>query len=395
MLIYVRRHYQGVGGGIFRLMIVLGVLTRGALGALRRFIGRALPIVFDMAIIAATLFMVKTVWAHFYFDDPDHFDRRFTIFNIPLYAGLWWLFLFLSGAHDTQRSTRRIVNGMVFGTIAVLLVYAMLPLELRSSRAVILLSAAAASVLLILTSAAWRYIRKIGVAKRTAVVGNAAEVNRIMEILNRSTGKAVVVGWITVDNGTAGPDMLGHVSQLPMLVRDHGIRELVFSQDLPFSEINFWMSRIGPSVSYRISVSGSDQIVGSDSRKQQGKLYQAQVEFALAYPMHRRLKRILDILVAVVCIIIWPIGQLLGRKALASWHTCISVFRHELTWVGYHPNDPQAERLPSIPEGVIYPATLDLLHEPSEIHMINYIYAREYTMWKDIDVILRNISKLV
>jgi hypothetical protein len=71
------------------------------------------------------------------------------------------------------------------------------------------------------------------------------------------------------------------------------------------------------------------------------------------------------------------------------------ILRGRKTWVGYHPNDQQSDRLPVIPEGIIHPGTLDILREPSEIQMINYIYAREYTVWKDVDIILRNLSKLV
>jgi hypothetical protein len=395
MLIYVRKHYEGVGGQIFQLMIILGVLTRGALGALRRFARRALPVVIDAVLIVLILVVVKVFWAQLYFADVDHFDRRFTIFNIPVYAGLWLLFLFLSGAHDVQRNARRIINGMVFGTIAILLVYAMLPLEFRSSRAVIVLSAVWATVLLILSTGLWRLIKKVGMARRIAVVGNFNEVKRIMEILNRSASRSVVVGWIAVDDDPGNADMMGHVSQLQTLTHDHRVEELVFSQDLPFSEINYWMSRIGPSVSYRISSTGSDQIVGSDSRKEQGKLYQAHVEFGLSYPMHRRLKRILDIFVTVICLIVSPFARLLGGAKGVSLRAYGEILRGRKTWVGYHPNDQQSDRLPVIPEGIIHPGTLDILREPSEIQMINYIYAREYTVWKDVDIILRNLSKLV
>jgi len=396
MLIYVRKHYRGTGGRLFKMMIMLGVFVRAVLSAVRRFVARGFPLFIDAVIIVLTLLLVKDYWAQLYFTDPSHFDKQFLQFNLPLYGALWLLFLFLCGAHDLQRNGRRIFNGILIGTLAILVVYAMLPLDFRSSRAVILISAACITLLLISGNALWDFIKGIGRPRRVAIVGGEKEVKRIMEILNRAGGKSVIAGWVAVDDAVAGPDLIGHISQLQDLVRDHRIDELVFSQDLSFHETNQWMSRIGPSVSYRISSSGSDQIVGSDSKKEQGKLYQARVEFALAYPMQRRLKRIADVSIALVLMLTWPVTRIFGIRNPAAWRNVVHVFQGNMTWVSYFPTDAQLSELPSLCSGILYPApNVEIPRQAGEVHMINYIYAREYTVWKDLDLILRNLSRLI
>jgi hypothetical protein len=178
------------------------------------------------------------------------------------------------------------------------------------------------------------------------------------------------------------------------IVRDHRLGELVFSQDLAFEEINAWMSRLGPSIAYRVSSSGSGQIVGSDSRKEQGKLYTAKVEFALAYPVSRRLKRLVDVITGVLVLISWPVVWMTGQGTPQGWRNLLGVLAGRKTWVGYRRSDPRLGELPPLCDGVLATG-MDLPHDPAEIHLINYIYAREYRVWKDLDLIVKNIGSLI
>ncbi len=393
MLIYVRKHVHGIGGSVFRLMIMLGIIIRGTLGGLRRLLRYLFPVLMDAAILVGTLLLVKGYWARTYFHDANHFDARFYRLNLPLYALLFLTFLFLSGAHDPQRNARRILYGMTTGTIAILVVYAILPLQYRTSRAVILISALVGTCLIVLVTWLQHGLKRARERRNVAIVGSVAEVNRIMEILNRTEGKSILVGWIAVHETDSGAGLIGDITQLSEIVRRYGIRELVFSQDLSFDDINVWMSRLGPSIAYRISSAGSGEIVGSDSRKDKGTLYTARVGFALAYPMYRRQKRIADIL---VCLLLIPIAVVVAifKRHTLLWRNISTVIGGRDTWVGYVPNDPQLSQLPPLRPGILI-AGADPLPKPGEIHLINYIYAREYSVWKDFDVLLRNFNKIL
>ncbi len=398
MLIYVSKHVHGVGGRLFQLMIMLGVFVRGLVGGVRRVVIRIIPVIIDAGIVVTILLIIKKYWSQGYFHNVDHFDEGFYQVNLPLYCIVWLLFLFLMGAHDVQRNARRIFYGMCLGTLAILVIYAVLPLQYRSSRAVILISAFLITFLMILWTSISRYVlQKVSSPKRIAIVGRGDEVSRIMELMNRVESKRILAGWIATDRSDNGPSLIGHISQIEDVVRQHRIGELIFStQDLTFGEINSWMSKLGPAIAYRISSSGSGQIVGSDSRKEQGILYTADVEFALSYPSHIRAKRILDCLVAILLFCVWPFIALFKKGSIRLLQNIVSVLKGDKTWIGYHQEDSAISELPALRTGVIAVGTKpSLLLSISEVHMINYIYAREYSVWKDIDLLMRNFSQLI
>lgn len=243
-----------------------------------------------------------------------------------------------------------------------------------------------------------KYLReKLRTPRRIAIVGSRQEVSRIMELLNRIEAQRTIAGWIATNNGDTAPALIGHISQLQDIVRQQAIGELIFSaRDVTFSEINTWMSKLGPTIAYRISSSESGQIVGSDSRKAQGTLYTADVEFALAYPSHRRAKRIFDCVVSVFLLGVWPFTAMLRKDSTRKLQNILTVIQGKKTWIGYHSADKGLSELPALRQGVIsIDASRSFLRDSSEIHMINYIYAREYTVWRDVDLFLRNISQFI
>jgi GT2 family glycosyltransferase len=398
MMIYVSKHVHGVGGRLFRFMIILGVIVRGLIGGVRRLIIRAFPIFIDAGLIVGIMLLVVSYWAKGYFHDADHFDAGFYSVNFPLYTGIWLLFLFLSGAHDVQRNTRRICYGMTLGLLAILVVYAILPLQYRSSRAIIFIAAPLITIGMVLWTEMTNYLKERWRSpRRMVIVGSSMEVDRIMELMNRVGASRILVGWIATREEDDGPARLGYVTQMDEIVLQHRIGEVIFSAaDMSFGEINAWMSRLGPSLAYRISSGGSRQIVGSDSKKEQGSLYTADVEFTLAYPSYRRAKRIFDVAGALAMLCLWPVAALWWKKGRTQFRKVISVLKGDKTWIGYHPTDVLLGELPALKPGVFSIGTgKSMLYDGSEIHMINYIYAREYHVWKDIDLFLRNISKLI
>lgn len=398
MMIYVSKHVRGVGGSVFTLMIKFGVFARGLLGGVRRVMTFLAPVLLDAILIVAILIGVSRFWAQVYFEDAHHFDTQFFSVNLPLYAAVWLAFLFLAGAHDPQRKARHVLYGMCLGTLAILVIYAILPLEYRSSRTVILLSALLITCAAMLWTILLRGFRdRVSSHRSIGIVGSPDEVRRIMELINRAGNARTIAGWIAANERDSGEGVLGDLPQLPEIVHRHRIGELIFStKDMSFGQINAMMSKLGPGIAYRISSSGSRHIVGSDSRKEQGILYSADVEFALAYPLHRRNKRIIDILIGIAILLCWPvIGVIYGKRGISP-RRIVEVIRGRRTWIGYHPADDRISELPEIPPGVIFISTLPVLDgHGNEIHMINYIYAREYGVWKDIDSILRNFSRII
>jgi hypothetical protein len=66
------------------------------------------------------------------------------------------------------------------------------------------------------------------------------------------------------------------------------------------------------------------------------------------------------------------------------------------SWVGYAQihEKPQPDVLPKIKKGILYPGIEfdDLTMERAD--KMNLLYARDYTIWKDVEIILKNFNKL-
>jgi len=65
------------------------------------------------------------------------------------------------------------------------------------------------------------------------------------------------------------------------------------------------------------------------------------------------------------------------------------------TWVGYF-DVPSKNNYPQILKGVISPITMNKsvqLDIPT-MNRLNFLYAKNYSIWMDLDLIGRNISKL-
>jgi O-antigen biosynthesis protein len=81
----------------------------------------------------------------------------------------------------------------------------------------------------------------------------------------------------------------------------------------------------------------------------------------------------------------------LKHKMLFLNH-CFQTFIGRKTWIGYafYPN-----QLPQLKQGVFTPsdglAIMNPLNQPT-IQRIDFLYAKDYDVWRDVDIILRNLA---
>lgn len=392
MLIFVDKHYSGPKGFFLSNFLRAGVWLRAILSGLKRVALRLATPLADLVLLVATITGVTWVWQRVYFHDPQHFQSAFFKVNLPLYAGIWFVALVLFGAYDPGRNIRRVAGGMLFGTVIILIIYALLGTQYRSSRAVILLSALVACVVLAL----WTSFRNFALSgerkRRIAVVGSYGESARIMELLNRVAASIEIAGWVSPVDGVPMQDQIGHIDSLAEIVAAYKVNEIIFaSGDLTFGEISRWMTQLGPDVRFKIASRESTSLIGSDSRKVAGELYASDIGFAIVHPLQKRNKRMFDIGMSVLVILGMPFSMLskMLRRYIAHAR---KVLRGDLSWVGYDERDPMRGVLPLIRPGVFSPGRA---HEKAsmsgkELHMINYLYAREYRVWRDIEIFLRS-----
>lgn len=384
MLIFIRKHPEFNGQ---QFLIKIAIYTHGTYRLIRQMISNLWPPVLDAIMAGTSYLIVAKGWATFYHDNPDYFQPTFYYFNIPLYCLITIIIFFLNGAYDRPLSTKASLIAFGWSTLMVLVVYAMLPLELRTSRMVILLGSLLFLAFLLISRwklAPWKEnITGKNQPRKALIVAGEEELKRIKELINRSHDNIEIAA-------TFPPSSLHDPNSelaLKEMVRVHHIREIIFSsQDVPFTDFTGTMSMLGPTVKYMLAASTTMNIVGSINRDTAGESYGIQVDFKLSHASSRRAKRLFDVFMSVFICLLSPVLAIF-RKGRYLISNAWPVLTGSKTWVAYHPEDPTVVSLPKLPPGVLYPAADEETLALKRMEHIHYVYARDYHWTHDLVIL--------
>ena len=395
MLIFTEKHPEFKGQ---KHLIKMAIYFHGLLQLIRQSASKWWPVVMDTVLFMASFFVVSKLWALYYFGQATWFKSSFYYFNIPLYTSIMLLSLYLNGAYDKPYLKRTSFLGFFTGLLMILVVYAILPVHLRTSRMVVLLGSSLYLLTLLLTRyrmSPWRAYAKNSsehMDRNTIIVAGEEESGRIRELINRSRDHLNILGTvIPIDENQPLPaDAFGRVSQLEDLVRVFQVKEIIFSaQDVPFSVFTGSMTKLGPSLRYMLAASTTMNIVGSMSRDTEGESYAIRIHFNLSDPSSKRAKRIFDFISSLFMLFTSPVLLFFVPGKLSFLKNIFGVLTGKRTWVSYHPFDPTVTSLPPIHKGVLHPAYpqegSDLTRRLQHIH---YVYARDYHWTTDLSILI-------
>src|SRR6185295_8262989 len=121
---------------LFSFFIRLAIYFRAGAALVARFFERIFLPLLDFTTIFFGIYFLKNYWgANYSIQYPDEFLK----IAVPIYCLVWTVSIYFSGGYDLPIKPVRIVRGVFSGTLLILVVYALLPEELRYSRALILL----------------------------------------------------------------------------------------------------------------------------------------------------------------------------------------------------------------------------------------------------------------
>ncbi|MBK7107707.1 MAG: glycosyltransferase [Bacteroidetes bacterium] len=403
MKIFARKHFSGSNAGAFIFLINVAIYFRAAIALVVRFTRKiAIPLL-DVIIIFIGMLLIKEYWEYYVrYIDGGKYPPGYVYINIPIYIFCWIIALYFSGAYDKSTNTIKIIRGVFWGTILISAIYGFFPEHLRFSRGMILAGVAWTTFILISERYLLHFIKNKNLRfgedteKNIIIFGEVEEAHRIEILLQKLHLKKHIIGIITKQK-TNGENILGSESQLPQLVSIFQCNELIFcAKDISYKEILHHMITLGNTLNYKIIGNGNESFVGSNSKNAAGELYSLEDEFAIARPENKRSKRLFNILFSFLLLATFPLQFIFVRNKLGLIKNIFLVLFNNKTWVGYAIQDAQIKKLPHLKTTVI--SVLGKYQsgaiDEKTIHRINALYATNYKLGFDIDVIINSYKDL-
>lgn len=406
MVIFAKKHLSKQNARIFTFLINLAIYLRAFLAIINRFFSKTFLPILDFAFLYTGLLVLKGYWeAKVIFPEGGHYPGEFIYIVLPAYIFIWLLSIFLSGGYDKPIKLYKIPQGIIIGTLIILVFYALFPESWRFSRAIILLGAVWGIVSMngirLLLHAF--HLKKFSIgepkSKRFLIVGNSNEANRVKDLLKRTQLTAAFVGLVSPGKEKAKNNgYIGNLSQIKDIVAIFNIDEIIFcSKDVSMQKIIDKMSELyNAQVDYKIAPEDSFSIIGSNSINTSGDLYIIDIN-SINRIANKRHKRLFDIIVSLIFIPLLPILVFVVRQPFQFIKNIFQVLLGYKTWVGYyHISDAFIEKLPAIRPGILHPGDIfrnkKIANETFE--KLNLIYARDYKIVTDLNILIKGLLNL-
>jgi hypothetical protein len=397
MSTFVQKHYSGLAAKIYRFAINIAIWVRAAVSAFAGFIRHnGLPLV-DAVNTLISFTAATYIWNRFVKPDTIY-DRELLIIAFPAFTFIFILVSYYAGLYDRQQKKGGVVNATIVSVLIVLTLYALLPERFRFSRGIILLGSFFSFVLLSLNRMLlrnWGLIEEEEEEKLgTVVVGTQKEFEEVASLMQRVEKEQRVLGRISVVEDS--DNHLSTLANFNNFIREVPVREIIFCQGtLSFGDIIRLSIQTGNDIRMRIHACGSASIVGSDSSRSAGTTLSAELQYAIDQPSARRYKRLIDIGLAYILFMGFPIHLIYFKNPAKIYRNIWSVWMGKKSWVGY--SSHQLNGLPVIRPGVIGTNGMpvqDQTQIEEGLVILDQLYAKEYSLNRDFRLIEKGFKWL-
>lgn len=402
MAIFAKKHFSQTNAKLFSFLINLAIYLRAAIAVATRTAKHFILPLID----ASVLYFGIQGFKNYYEDtikyaEGGSYPVEVETFGIPLVVIVYIITLLVNGAYAIPTPFNSLLRGVFSGSLFTLIIYSLLDESYRFSRAIILFSILWSLFII----PAYRYLlhiiklRRFKKAKdqRIAIIGKKDEIQRINSFLLDTPVEPQLIITINANDQIDGFEYTARLYQIEDIIEIYGINEVIFcSKDISSKEIIQLMGRIErPEVDFKIAPPESLYIIGSNSIESSGEYYILGSN-AILKPINQRNKRVLDVSLSLLFILISPILILFMRDKLSFLNNMWKVLVGKFSLVGFSKLFGQKGEDLKLRLGILTPADLydrDTL-DVHAIEKLNFEYGRNYSLTKDLEIIFKNLLNL-
>lgn len=402
MIIFAKKHFSNKNAWIFGSLINFAIYIRAAIALSIQAIKQLLLPAADATLIYAGMYFLKNYWEQNFKNSVNYYPPVFIDVVVPIYIIIWLFSVYVSGGYDKPLKAWKIFRGVFIGTIVISAVSNFTD-PYRFSKALIILGGilAGSSILAIRLLIHFYKHRNFDLGnikrKRIIIIGNSQESRRLINLLKSTNYNIQIMGYASPGSAEEKDEYcLGTISQIREMIHIYNADEIIFcSKDIPAHNIIECMTSIEDKVlEYKIVPAESNFIIGSSSKNKPGEFYTLNLELNIIAEGNVRNKRLLDVSVSLFFLIFSPVFMWFTNNPAKFLRNIFFVLFGKCTWVGFTNNEEI--NLPRIRQGIITPVsylTTDSL-DANTIHRLNMLYAKDYNLYTDLNLLFRSFRKL-
>lgn len=282
------------------------------------------------------------------------------------------------------------------------------------SRAILLIT----YLLLFFILPGWRIIAKIVFKYPKDTRQSLFESNTLIVGTNESAAELInrfkksynfyydVIGLIDIDRRKIGEkindvEIIGSIDTLGKIIRDKGITEIIFASDfLTYNQIlSIVAANQNQNVHFHLVDKNYDFIISKQDVLELNELPLIQIEYNISLPIHSFIKRIFDIVIALILLFtLYPfflIRYLVSKK----WNNLLYLFKvigGKFSLVG-RPIGSRESNIYLGKEGLtgIVQINENKNLNDEEIERLNIYYAKNQNIWLDIEILIKTIQNFL
>lgn len=388
MSIFAKKHLKALSW-IYLPLIFLAIRLRSLLSFTKRFFHKAMYPLAELLVFSGGMFLIKYLWATYRFEDINYYVTSNLSMYIWIYSFIWISSLWICLSYRFLDSFWNFIKGFVLGSGVLLGMYALLNIDQRPSRAIILFGAI--WVFLIGLGLRWvikrsssntiNFNRLNDKGERLAIIGTQTEIEQFFDHHNVSEKFKEHTQLYTpsaIKNDQSF--FTDHIHSIPKAIESGALTSIIcFEKSTDLLNI-YELTSLVKDFSVTLGIIGDSDGIFLDTMHIKNDRFEVQsIQPQIQFIENKILKRIVDFTFAFGLMIFKPFHSV---NVSQLWE----ILMGKKTFVSYNQSDQRLYELPKIKCGIFEIGPF--IADKSKVHNMNLKYAINYKVLHDIKFIV-------